>query len=98
MTPRVAEWQSSARTGSEPGNDVACGGRSSQCEKTGNGVGHDVACGGLAAVCDTTGQGPGNDAACGGNAAYCVTTNKKFADGSQGNFAVACGGDRFSRD
>jgi hypothetical protein len=27
-----------------------------------------------------------------------VTTNKKRADGNQGGFAVACGGDRFSRD
>jgi hypothetical protein len=27
-----------------------------------------------------------------------VTTNKKRVDGNQGGFAVACGGDRFSRD
>jgi hypothetical protein len=30
--------------------------------------------------------------------AYCATTNKNRDNGSQGDFTVACGGDRFSRD
>ena len=74
-------------------------GVASGCLRSGVDQEHTVKCGGRSFSCLATGSGPGNDAACGGAAAYCVSILLDLSLSiSSDSYAVACGGDRFSKD